>query len=74
MGGCEEVAETDNCSQISIVIVFESMKITWNLFIEAQQNFQGDWYLTYSSKRDKEKSNEKKRKKANRWYQERTRG
>lgn len=64
MGGCEEVAKRDNCSQISIVIVFESMKITWNLFIEAQQIFQGDWYLTYSSKRDTEKSNEKKRKKS----------
>lgn len=63
MGGCEEVAKRDNCSQISIVIVFESMKITLNLFIEPQQKFQGDWYLTYSSKRDKEKSNKKKEKK-----------
>ena len=63
MAGCEEVAKRDNCGQISIVIVFESMKITLNLFIEAQQKFQGDRYLTYSSKRDKEKSNEKEKEK-----------
>ena len=62
MAGCEEVAKRDNCGQISIVIVFESMKITLNLFIEAQQKFQGDRYLTYSSKRDKSQMKKKKKK------------
>lgn len=60
MGGKDKVTKRDSHSPISIVIAFEYMKIILTLFTEDQQNIEGDRYLTYSSKRDKGKSKEKK--------------